>query len=174
MSEHKAKFQVSGRILEISEVQTFSSGFTKRTLVVDASQNPEYPNPVQLTLKKDDCSKADSLTVGDSIAAEGFVEGRRWERDGSVRYFTDLSVKSILVTEKAARPTTASDWKSLLALGLAYGESEDAIKSRCKSLGKPFKEMQTADWQKLAAEIVAANGASQEAPAPADDDDIPF
>ena len=89
--DYKCKFQVSGKVLEIGEVQEFASGFTKRNIIVEASKDADkYPNPIQLTLKKDDCSKADSLSVGDGVDCEGFVEGRRWERDGNVRLHRPL------------------------------------------------------------------------------------
>lgn len=176
--DYKCKFQVSGKVLEIGEMQEFASGFTKRNIIVEASKDADkYPNPIQLTLKKDDCAKADSLSVGDGVDCEGFVEGRRWERDGNVRHFIDLSVKSIVVTDKAAKPTTANDWNGLLALGAAYGEDAEAVKARAKALGKPFKAMGEADWQKLAADIVAAHGGAEAAKEPEQDtfeDEMPF
>lgn len=177
--EFKCKFQVSGKVLEIGETQTFMSGFCKRSIIVEASKDAEkYSNPVELTLKNDEVAKADTLCVGDGIAVEGFVEGRRWDGPKGVRHFIDLNTKSIMVTEKAARPTGAKTWKELVALGAAYGEGEDWVKERAKALGKGFKEMLEADWQKVAADIVAAHtaaGTAEDAGAAAgDDDDIPF
>ena len=160
--DYKCTFQVSGKVLEIGETKTFASGFTKRTIIVEASKDAaKFSNPVCLTLKKDQTALADSLNVGDGVAAEGYVEGRRWEKSADdVRYFIDLSCKSIMVTDKAEKPTTAKNWKELLAVGAANGESEDAVKARCETYkarlpaGQKFAE---ADWQKLAAEIVAAH-----------------
>ena len=180
--EYKCKFEVSGKVLEVGDVQEFSSGFTKRNVIVEASKKAdEFSNPVCVTLKKETCAQADALRVGDGVAIEGFVEGRRWEKDGKVRYFIDLSAKSIVVTEKAAAPTTAKSWKELLALGAAYGEGEDKVKERCKAYGKAFKAMTEADWQKLAAQIVAAhtpNPAGEMPEGGTDDtaveDDLPF
>jgi single-stranded DNA-binding protein len=176
--EYKCKFEVSGKVLEVGDVQEFASGFTKREVIVEASKKAdEFSNPVCVTLKKEMCEKADSLRVGDGVAFEGFVEGRRWEKDGKVRYFIDLSAKSILVTDKAAAPTTAKSWKELLALGEAYGDDKEDVTAMCKDYGKPFKEMTEADWQKLAAQIVEAHKGTD---APADggddtaDEDLPF
>ena len=73
------------------------------------------------------------------------------------------------------RPTTATNWKELVALGAAYGEGEDAVKERAKSLGKPFKSMTEDDWKRLAARIVEAHkdeGGKEEPPP--DDEDLPF
>lgn len=156
--DYRCTFEVSGKVLEIGEVQTFASGFSKRNIIVEASKDTEkFSNPIQLTLKKEDCARADTLGVGDGVEVTGYVEGRRWEKDGNVRHFIDLSVKSIMVTDKAAKPTTAANWKELLALGAAYGEDKDAVIAYCMASGKPFKEMQSADWQKIAADIVAAH-----------------
>lgn len=155
--EYKCKFQVSGKVLEVGETQTFESGFQKRSVIVEASRDAEkFSNPVEVTLKKESCAQGNALHVGDFVEVEGFVEGRRWEGPKGVRHFIDLSVKSIVVTERAALPTTANDWKELVELGKAYGVAEDEVKNRAKALGKGFKDMQAADWQKLAADIVAA------------------
>jgi len=170
--EFKCKFQVSGKVLEIGETQTFTSGFCKRSIIVEASKDAEkYSNPVELTLKNDEVAKADTLCVGDGIAVEGFVEGRKWDGPKGVRYFIDLNTKSIMVTEKAARPTGAKTWKELVALGAAYGENEESVKARAKALGKGFKEMTEADWQKVAGEIVAAHTPNPAGEAPSEVDD---
>jgi len=136
----KARFQVAGKIVEVGEVQTFASGFTKRTVVEETSKNEEYPSPVALTLKKDDCEKADSLRPGDAIEAEGFVEGRKWDGPNGTRYFTDLAAKSIIVTEKAegGKPEKAESWPELVALGAAWGEDEAAVKARCEAFVRKY------------------------------------
>ena len=176
--EYKCKFEVSGKVLEVGDVQEFASGFTKREVIVEASKKAdEFSNPVCVTLKKETCAQADALRVGDGVTIEGFVEGRRWEGPKGVRFFIDLSAKSVMVTDKAALPTTATNWKELVALGAAYGEGEEAVKERAKALDKGFKEMTEADWQKLAAQIVEAHKGTD---APADgngdtaDEDLPL
>ena len=177
--DYEVRFEISGKVLEVGETQAFgASGFTKRTIIMEGSRDAtKYSNPVPLTLKKDATALGDKVGVGDGIRATGYIEGRRWEaKDGSVRYFLDLSVKAIEVTEKAAKPTTAKDWPELLALGKAYSESEDAVKARCKVYGKPFRDMDAGDWAKLAAEIVMAHsgGDAAKASAEPDFDDMPF
>ena len=178
MAEAKftCRFQVAGKVLEVGEVQAFASGFTKRTLVIEASRDAEkFSNPIELTLKKDDCAKADAIGVGDFVETEGFVEGRRWDGPKGVRHFLDLAAKSIIVTERAERPTKASNWKDLLAVGAAYGEGEEAVKARAKAHGKAFKEMQADDWQAIADAIIAAHAAPDAAEEwDGDPDDMPF
>lgn len=173
-SKFKCAFQVSGKVLEVGETQTFSSGFQKRSIIVEASRDAaRFSNQIEVTLKKESCEQGDALHVGDSVDVEGFVEGRRWDGPNGVRHFVDLSVKSLIITDRAALPVKATNWKELVALGAAYGENEDAVKERCKALGKAFKEMQLEDWIKLAADIVAAHAPADEN-GESDDDDIPF
>lgn len=177
--DYEVRFEISGKVLEVGETQAFgASGFTKRTIIMEGSRDAtKYSNPVPLTLKKDATALGDKVGVGDGIRATGYIEGRRWEaKDGSVRYFLDLSVKALEVTEKAAKPTTATSWDELLAFGKAYGEDQNALVARCKAHKKTFKEMVASDWQAIAAEIVAAHPetASAAAGAEPDFDDMPF
>ncbi len=182
MSKKSAKFTVSGRIIEIGEEQTFNSGFTKRDVIIETSNNEEkFSNPVKLTFKKDDCAKVESLNVGDECDFEGFVEGRKWDGPKGTSYFIDLSAKSVMVTAKAEKSEPkmeeVTDWDLLLKFGEAYGETKEAVTERCKKYaeanGKKFKTMDEADWKKLAA-MIAETHVSHETPASADDDDMPF
>lgn len=179
--EKKAKFEVSGEVIEIGETQVFSSGFTKRELVVEASKNEQYPSPVKLTFKKDDCSKLDALNVGDGVEVTGFVEGREWDGPKGKQYFVDLTAKSVMVTEKADPKSvkhTATDWSSLLAVASVFGEDEASVKKRCedyKSRNKITAKFTASDWQKVADELAASNGGSIGASSSeAEQDEMPF
>lgn len=181
--EKKAKFEVSGEIVEIGEEKTFSSGFRKRDIVVETSRNSEYPAPVSVTFKKEQCDRVETLHVGDFVEITGFVNGRRWDGPTGTKYFIDLDARSVMVgaSEAARGPadgkkTTAASWPELVSVGKAHGESETDVIARCKKYGKTFKEMVAADWQALAAEIVKAH-APVETPPPAEDvvvEDLPF
>lgn len=172
--KYNCKFDISGRVLEIGEVKTFASGFTKREVVIETSPKDEYPNPQNLVLKKELTALADSLGVGDGVEATGFMEGRRWEGQNGVKYFLDLNCKSITVTDKAEKPTDAKSWEELLKLGTAYGVDKDALVARCKALGKAFKNFAVEDWRKLAAEIVAEAESDDFGNLTDNPDDLPF
>ena len=181
--EKKAKFEVSGEIVEIGEEKTFSSGFRKRDIIVETSRNDAFPAPVSVTFKNKQCDRVETLHVGDFVEITGFVNGRRWDGPTGTRYFVDLDARSVMVgASEAARgqaegkKTTAASWPELVAVGKAHGESETDVAARGKKYGKPFKEMSAADWQVLAAEIVKAH-APVETPPPAEDvvvEDLPF
>jgi len=89
------EFTYRGRIVTISPVQTFDSGFKKREIVIDkAAVDAKFHNPVSFSLTKDDVSKGDSLKVGQTVTVRGFINGREWKspKDGKVRFFNDLVI----------------------------------------------------------------------------------
>ena len=62
-------FDYTGVVEEVLPVQTFSSGFTKRDLIVgnDVDSSSKYPNPVKFSFKKDNCSLLDTVSKGQRV-----------------------------------------------------------------------------------------------------------
>ena len=188
--EKRATFIVSGAVVAIGELHTFASGFEKREVIVETSKNEAYPSPVTVTFKKAHVKDVETLNVGDGVTIDGFVEGRKWDpQDGrAVKYFVDLSATAVMVTEKAPAqadaetpvvkpddPTSVTDWKTLLAFGVANGEDEAKVKARCqayKTAKKLTAKFTVADWQAVAAEIVQTSAQAQASDP--DLDDMPF
>ena len=58
-------FDYTGVVEEVLPVQTFSSGFTKRDVIVgnDVDSPSKYPNPVKFTFKKDNCSLLGEIII---------------------------------------------------------------------------------------------------------------
>jgi hypothetical protein len=86
-------FDYTGVVEEVFPVQTFSSGFTKRDLIVgnDVDSPSKYPNPVKFSFKKDNCSLLDTVSKGQRVKVHFAVDGRRWEGPKGVQYFVDLT-----------------------------------------------------------------------------------
>lgn len=171
--KNEAKFQISGRIVEVGSVKTFASGFTKRELIVETSSNDKWPSPVKVTLKKDDCAKGDALNVGDGVTIDGYIEGRRWDGPSGTAYFTDLSARSIMVAEKTAPAEGGdglpTDWPSFLAFARELGLDEDAAKKRCadyKAANAITRRFTAAEWKAVAVDM--SNSSEYEL------DDCPF
>ncbi len=59
-------YKLEGVIKELSDVQTFDSGFCKREFVV-TTQDEKYPQDIKLELLKDDVQKIERFSVGDII-----------------------------------------------------------------------------------------------------------
>ncbi|MBO7721178.1 MAG: DUF3127 domain-containing protein [Kiritimatiellae bacterium] len=87
-------YDYTGVVEEILPTQTFSSGFTKRDLIVgnDIDSPSKYPNPVKFSFKKDNCSLLDGVNKGQRVKIHFVIDGRRW--DGGQKgpqYFVDLT-----------------------------------------------------------------------------------
>jgi len=75
--------EIKGKIIKIEDVQEFSGGFKKRTVVID--DGDQWPNPVPVEFVKE---KADDFNgqVGDVIRCDLNIRGREWND----RYFVNV------------------------------------------------------------------------------------
>lgn len=79
-------YELSGTVKVIQQPQTFSSGFSKREMVVTV-QDGNYPQDINLEFVKDKADLLDALSVGDSVKVWFDIRGR--EHNG--RYYNNLS-----------------------------------------------------------------------------------
>lgn len=90
-----AIYDYQGVVEAVTEVQTFSSGFCKRELVLtdDADTPSRYPNHIAFTFKKDNCSLLDNVQAGQRAKVRFAIDGRVWQdpKTGKNKYFTDLT-----------------------------------------------------------------------------------
>ena len=96
MSEEKKMtydFTFQGKVVEIMPLQTFASGFKKRTLVIDNTPpGKDWENPVPFTFTKDDVNKLDGISVGQIVKVSGWLRGRRWDGPKGRQYFLEATV----------------------------------------------------------------------------------
>ena len=92
-------FEYTGVVDEVLPVQTFSSGFTKRDVIIgnDVDSPSKYPNPIKFSFKKDNCSLRDGVRKGQRAKVRFAIDGRRWEGPRGVQYFVDLTALKIEV-----------------------------------------------------------------------------
>ena len=92
-------FEYTGVVDEVLPVQTFSSGFTKRDVIIgnDVDSPSRYPNPIKFSFKKDNCSLLDGVRKGQRAKVRFAIDGRRWEGPRGVQYFVDLTALKIEV-----------------------------------------------------------------------------
>ena len=78
---------VTGKILKISEAQTFgASGFRKRELVV--MTNEQYPQPLLIEFVQDKCDLLNNFNVNDTVKVDINLRGREWiNPKGEAVYF---------------------------------------------------------------------------------------
>jgi hypothetical protein len=87
---------VTGTVHHIGPVETFSSGFTKRTLVVH--NGSEYDPLVPIEFKKDKGGLLDRLKVGQTVAVSINLGGREYNG----KYFPSVTGWKIEAETQAA------------------------------------------------------------------------
>lgn len=83
-------FELEGELIEIMDIQTFQSGFTKREFVI-REEDDRYPQDIKMTLMRNLCSLLDNFKKGDRIRVTFSLRGSKWQE----RYFTDLNAFKI-------------------------------------------------------------------------------
>lgn len=78
-------YELTGKVKLIQEPQTFSSGFTKREMVVTV-EDGNYPQDISLEFLKDKIGLLDGLSVGQSVTVTFDLRGREYNG----RYFNNL------------------------------------------------------------------------------------
>ena len=77
-------YVLDGVILEIGEVEKFSSGFKKRELIVRTDD--EYPQDLKIDFIQDNCDKLDLFTDGEEVMVAFTIIGNLYQG----KYYTNL------------------------------------------------------------------------------------
>jgi len=82
---------ITGKIVEIYDIQQISDSFKKREFVVEYSENPSYPEFIKFELIQDRCALLDPFNNGDDITVNFNLKGRKWtDPQGQTKYFNSL------------------------------------------------------------------------------------
>jgi single-strand DNA-binding protein len=180
------KYEMEGQLVEVCDLLTFPSGFTKREFVINDDKSGKYENLVKFTVAKDACKICDGLRVGEVYKVEFFIDGRRFEGQKGKQYFIDLSARNVYdstgkkVTgdegEVISSADDVKDWDTLRAFALVHGEDEASLKARggkyCKAHGyASATSCKREDWVAIAKEIAAEYGSTIDS---VTTDDLPF
>jgi len=95
-------YDLTGKVKLIQEPQTFSSGFTKREVVVTV-EDGKYPQDINLEFLQDKVSLLDNLTEGQEIKVFFDIRGREYNG----KYFNNLVGWKI--ESEDAVPATTTD-----------------------------------------------------------------
>ena len=112
-------YEITGTVKRIGELKKFSSGFSKRELVIDAGDRDGKENPVSLQFKKDNAKLLDGVGFGAKVKITFTIDGREWPvpKTNEVKCFCDLTALKLEVLEKGTAvpppqkkpPTTPSN-----------------------------------------------------------------
>lgn len=101
-----SKYEITGTIKQIGEVQEFASGFTKRQFVV-TDDDPKYPQDIPLEFVKDGCARLDSFKASDRVTVAFNLRGN--EHNG--RHYLTLAAWKIELDggeAQSPQPTSAA------------------------------------------------------------------
>lgn len=78
-------YDMTGTVKVLGEAQTFSSGFTKREIVVTV-EDGKFAQDISVEFLQDNVAKLDALQIGDVVSVAFNIRGREY----SGRYFNSL------------------------------------------------------------------------------------
>jgi len=81
---------VTGKLLHIGDVEVVSEKFSKRTIVLDMSEEyngNRYDNPVPFVLTQKKLDLAKGFSIGQDVTVHFNLKGRKWEKDGKTTWF---------------------------------------------------------------------------------------
>mgnify|MGYP002630839281 FL=1 len=83
-------YTVSGKIIEIYDVQVISDSFKKREFILKHAPNPEYPDFLKLEVVQNKTDLLDKYKVGDNVDVDINLKGKKWEKGEKSGYFNSL------------------------------------------------------------------------------------
>lgn len=84
---------IRGKAHEIGATQQVSEKLTKRELIVEYAENPQYPEYIKFEAINDRCNLLDNVRVGDNVEVFFNLRGRPWtDKTGKKSYFNSLQL----------------------------------------------------------------------------------
>lgn len=111
--------EIQGKIFEIGAVQQVSEKFSKRDVVIEYAENPEYKEYVKFELTGDKVDIIDPYKVGDTVGVHFNLRGRPYtDKVGKTSYFNSLVIW---------RLTAGEGQPEMAGAGVAAGGEEDDL-----------------------------------------------
>lgn len=109
--------EIQGTIKKISDLQTFSSGFQKKEVVVLTEE--QYPQPINVEFLQDKADILGGYQPGDKVKISINLRGREWTSpQGEVKYFNSITgwrIEKLEGGTQAYEPTQAAPSQSAVA-----------------------------------------------------------
>lgn len=104
--------ELQGTVKRITEIQTFTSGFQKREMVILTQE--QYPQPINIEFLSDKINLLDNVSEGENVRVGINIRGREWvSPQGETKYFNSITGwKLDKVTDGGNEPTHASPSQS--------------------------------------------------------------
>ena len=115
--------QITGKLLHIGDVEVVSDKFSKRTIVLDLSEEyngNRYDNPVPFVLTQKKLDLIKGFSVGQDVTLHFNLKGRRWEKDGKTTWFGSNEVWRIETPGANSAPNNSGNNQN------SYGNNQQA------------------------------------------------
>lgn len=89
-------YEITAKVEKVLDVQEFSSGFYKQTLVLRTDGN--YPQSIPIEFMKDKTSLLQNVRTGDRVMVKFDIGGREWNG----RYFSQITGFYLRVDESSS------------------------------------------------------------------------
>ena len=100
---------LQGTVKKVTDLQTFSSGFQKREMILMTEE--QYPQPISIEFLQDKADLASQFSEGDRVKVGINIRGREWTSpDNVVKYFNSIvgwRVEKVDGNAVSAEPTSA-------------------------------------------------------------------
>ncbi len=115
-------FQLEGKIHLVNDVQTFSSGFTKREFVVETVDG-QYPQMVKFECVKEKTALVEGLNRGDQVTVHFDIRGNEYQG----KYFVNLNCWKLDRAGAQAAPKAANPEPYHMEAPAGYDENQEDI-----------------------------------------------
>jgi hypothetical protein len=97
--------QIKGKIHEISPTIQATTTVTKRELILEYIENPQYPEYLKFEIINDKCALLDPVRPGQDVEVFFNLRGRPWtDKTGKKVYFNSLALWKLTVIGGASAP----------------------------------------------------------------------
>lgn len=88
---------ITGTVYEISLAEQVSDKLTKRELILEYAENPQYPEYIKFECINQKCDLLNNLREGQSVTIDFNLKGRPWtDKTGKKSYFNSLQIWKVL------------------------------------------------------------------------------
>lgn len=88
--------QITGKVHEIGFTEHVSDKLSKRDLIIEYAENPQYPEYIKIEAINAKCDLLDNVKEGENVVVDFNIKGRPWtDKTGKIVYFNSLQLWKI-------------------------------------------------------------------------------
>jgi hypothetical protein len=91
-------FEITGKLIEVYPITAISDKFKKREFVIEKTETKnsfDFIDYIKFQVTQEKCNLTDLFKKGDLIKVSFNLRGRKWDKEGTVNYFTNLEAWKI-------------------------------------------------------------------------------